>query len=173
MRRSPRRSGRPDPIAARGPTLSALCGLALAAGCASAPALLVAPVRIPPAPGDLRVELVFSRGADLDLYLTDPAQETVYYANTPSRASGGRLEADLRCDAPEPRVEAVLFENAPPGRYRVGVDHAESCAGGAAVEAFLVIVEAAGGERRELRGEISRGRFLPRVLEIELPVRER
>jgi len=172
MRRSPHRSGRPDPNPARGPTLCVLCGLALAAGCASTPPPLVAPVRTPPAPGDLRVELVFGEGADLDLYLTDPSQETVYYANTPSRVNGGRLEADLRCDAPEPRVEAVRFENAPPGRYRVGVDHAESCPGGAAVEAFLVTVEAAGGERRELRGEISRGRFLVRVLEFTLPMLE-
>ena len=30
-------------------------------------------------------------------------------------------------------------------------------------EPFLVTVEAPGGERRELRGEIARGRFLPRV----------
>ena len=70
---------------------------------------------------------------------------------------------------PEPRVETIVFESAPPGRYRVGVDRAETCPGGAAVEPFLVTVEAPGGERRELRGEISRGRFLPRVLEFSLP----
>ena len=169
MRRSPRRSGRPDPNAARAGALSAFFGLALATGCAGSSALPVAPPKAPPAPGELRVELVFGAGADLDLYLTDPSQETVYYANTPSGGSEGRLERDLRCDDPAPRVETIVLPNAPPGRYRVGVDHAESCAGGAAVEAFLVIVEAAGGERRELRGEISRGRFLPRVLEVELP----
>ena len=88
------------------------------------------------APGDLRVELVFGQGADLDLYLTDPSQETVYYANTPSQVNGGRLEADLRCDAAAPRVETIVFASAPPGRYRVGVDRAETCAGGAAVEPF-------------------------------------
>jgi hypothetical protein len=169
MRRSPLRSERPDANPARRGALSALCGLALAAGCASAPALPVAPVQPPPAPGDLRVELVFGKGADLDLYLTDPSQETVYFANTPSRASGGRLAADRRCDAPEPRIETVEFENAPPGRYRVGVDHAESCEGaGAAAQPFLVIVEA-DGRRSELRGEIPRGRFLSAVLEFTLP----
>lgn len=172
MRRPPRRSGRTDPNPARGPTLYALCGLALAAGCASGRALLVAPARTPPGPDTLRVELVFGQGADLDLYVTDPAQETIYFANTPSRASRGGLRADLRCDAPEPRVETVRFKNPPPGRYRVGVDHAESCGGGGAVEAFLVTVEAAGSERRELRGEISRGRFLVRVLEFSLPQSE-
>ena len=169
MRRSPLRPGRPDPNAARGGALSALCGLALAAGCASTPALLVAPVQPPPAPGDLRVELVFGEGADLDLYLTDPSQETVYFANTPSRVNGGRLAADCRCDARAPRIEVVVFENAPPGRYRVGVDHAERCAeAGAAAQPFLLIVEA-GSRRRELHGEIPRGRFLVRVHEFTLP----
>jgi hypothetical protein len=169
MRRSPRRSGRPHPIAAREGALSALCGLAFAAGCGGTAALPVAPVRAPPAPGDLRVELVFAEGADLDLYLTDPAQETVYYANTPSRGNGGRLEADLRCDDPAPRVETILFTGAPAGRYRVGIDHAARCAdGGTGAQPFLVIVEA-GGRRREVRGEIPRGRFQPRVLEFEFP----
>lgn len=153
--------------------LSALCGLGLAAGCASAPALLTAPVQAPPAPGDLRVELVFGEGADLDLYLTDPSQETVYFANTPSQVNGGRLAADRRCEARAPRIEVVVFENAPPGRYRVGVDHAEGCeAGGAAAQSFLVVVEA-DGQRTEMRGEIPRGRFLARVLEFTLPIGKR
>jgi len=169
MQRSPRGSGRPDPNAARGRALSAACGLALVAGCASPAPWLVAPAHPPPAAGSLRVELVFGAGADLDLYLTDPSQETVYFANTPSRVNGGRLEADLRCDAGETRVEAVEIESAPPGRYRVGVDHAGSCgAGGAASEDFLVIVEAE-GRRSELRGEIARGSFLVRVVEFMLP----
>jgi hypothetical protein len=118
----------------------------------------------------LRVELVFGPGADLDLYVTDPAQETVYYANSPSRVSAGRLEADRRCDAPaDPRVETVVFERAPSGRYRVGVDRAQTCAsGGAEPEPFFVRVTFE-AMRREARGEIGRGRFLPEVLEFELP----
>ena len=55
--------------------------------------------------GGLRVELVFSDDADLDLYVTGPDLETVYFANTPTRA-GGALERDLRCDGePGTRVE--------------------------------------------------------------------
>lgn len=127
------------------------------------------PLRSSPAPGALRVELVFGAGADLDLYVTDPAQETVYFANTPSRASGGRLEADRRCEAPAPRIETVVFASAPPGRYRVGVDHAGSCRGDAAAEAaFLIVVEAA-GLRRELRGALEPQRFAPSLLEFWLP----
>ena len=172
MRRSPRGSGRSDANPGRRRSLSALCGIALGLGCASAPVPLAAPVRAPPSPDDLRVELVFGEGADLDLYLTDPSQETVYYANSPSQVNGGRLEADLRCEAAAPRVETVVFPSAPPGRYRVGVDRAETCSGGSAVEPFAVTVEAPGGERRELRGEIARGRFLARVLEFTLPERD-
>lgn len=169
MRRSPRRSRRPDPNAARGAALSALCGFALAAGCASPAPPPAAPARAAPAPGDLRVALVFGAGADLDLYVTDPSQETIYYANSPSRSSGGRLDADRRCDDPMPRVETVELAGAAPGRYRVGIDHAQRCGGrGEAVEPFLLIVEA-GGRRRELRGEIAGGRFLPRVVEFSLP----
>ena len=123
---------------------------------------------------------MFGAGADLDLYVTDPAQETVYFANTPSRAGGGRLEADLLCEtgARDPHVETVVFENAPAGRYRVGVDHAASCQGaGGAAEAFLVVVEfggvRSGGLRRDVRAEVPRGRFLPQVLEFDLPGAER
>jgi len=160
--------------------LSAWLALGFTAGCTANPPVLGAPARTPPAAGELRVELVFGAGADLDLYVTDPAQETVYFANTPSRASGGRLEADLRCQAGTgaPRVETVVFASAPTGRYRVGVDYAAACeAGGDAAEAFLVVVEFGGlrrGEpRREVRGEISRGSFLPQVLELDLPAGER
>ena len=132
--------------------------------------MLSPPARPPPAAGALRVELVFGAGADLDLYVTDPAQETVYYANTPARASEGRLEVDLRCDAAElPRVETVVFESAPAGRYRVGVDRAQTCAsGGGAAEPFVIRVEFE-DLRRIVHGEILQGRFLPMVVEIDLP----
>ncbi len=116
--------------------------------------------------GGLRVELVFSDDADLDLYVTGPDLETVYFANTPTR-SGGVLERDLRCDAePGARVEVVAWSPAPRGRYRVGVDYPERCRKVRAPVPFTVIVET-GGRRRELPGEISFGRFLPTVLEFD------
>ncbi len=174
MRRSPRLRGRRHPNLLRSPSLSSFCALGLAAGCAAGPPPLRAPTGLAAAPGELRVELVFGAGSDLDLYVTDPAQETVYFANTPARGSAGRLEADLRCDAvATPRIETVVFERAPAGRYRVGVDRAQTCdTGSSAAEPFLVAVELA-GQRREVRGEILRGQFLPSVLEIDLPERER
>ena len=125
MRRSPRGSGRPDANPGRRPALSALFALALAAGCASPPAAIISPAPAPLSPGVLRVSLVFGEGADLDLYLTDPSQETVYYANTPSQVHGGRLESDLRCDAVPPRVETIVLASGAAGALRVGVDRAE------------------------------------------------
>jgi hypothetical protein len=94
------------------------------------------------------VRLAFTREADLDLYVTDPPLETVYYANTPAR-TGGRLEQDHRCDdadAEAIRVETVRFEAAPAGRYRVGVDYPHRCEGGDEVVPYAVSIEA-NGER--------------------------
>jgi hypothetical protein len=115
----------------------------------------------------LRVRLAFGAAADLDLYVTDPAAETVYFANTPSQ-SGGALERDARCEDPAPRVETVAFPAAPPGRYRVGVDYPEPCGADAEPVAFVVSVEHR-GTRREQRGVALPGRFEVIVLEFDLP----
>ena len=84
--------------------------------------------RRPRESASLRILLAFDEAADLDLYVTDPLQETVYFANSPSR-SGGRLLADVRCDSPAVRVEEIEFGEPVLGRYRVGVDFPERCAG--------------------------------------------
>ena len=46
--------------------------------------------------GELRVNLSSSGGVDLDLYVTDPGHETVYFAN-PRSGSEGTLEHDVAC----------------------------------------------------------------------------
>ncbi len=122
-----------------------------------------------PAPGGLSVRLAFGADADLDLYVTDPAQETVYFANSPTRA-GGRLDADLRCAAAAPRVESVSFAAPAPGRYRVGVDFPERCDGTTEPVSFVVEVWT-GGEREQRRGSVRPGAFLPIVLEFDAPAR--
>ncbi len=114
----------------------------------------------------LRVRLAFGARADLDLYLTDPAQETAYFANTPTKL-GAELAQDLRCDAPAPRVETVVLANPPAGRYRVGVDYPETCSGDGGPVAFVVYLEMA-GRRESRRGSIKPGEFLAIVLESEL-----
>lgn len=116
---------------------------------------------------ELRVRLAFGADADLDLYVTDPLQETVYFANNPTRA-GGELDADARCGPDGLRVETVRFRAPLPGRYRVGVDFPERCGGGEGPVAFLVVVEH-GDVRREQHGAIEWHVFEPIVLETDVP----
>ncbi len=120
----------------------------------------------PAPPGAVRVRLAFGAGADLDLYVTDPLQETVYFANEESR-SGGRLDADRRCDAAAPRVETVSFAAPASGRYRIGVDYPEACGEEAKPAPFAVSIEAGGRERFE-RGLIPPRRFQPIVEEFDV-----
>lgn len=116
--------------------------------------------------GGLRVQLAFRAGADLDLYVTDPLEETVYFANTPTR-TGGELLADRRCGDAEVRVEEVVFREPLPGRYRVGVDYPKHCAGREETAAFAVTLRTS-GLRREHTGSIAFQHFLPTVIEIDL-----
>lgn len=129
-------------------------------------AALEASTEAPPAPGSLRVRLAFGAAADLDLYVTGPMHETVYFANSPAR-SGGALERDLRCDAPAPRVGVVRFPQAAPGAYRVGIDFPGRCDHRREPVSFVVYLETEKGHR-ERRGAILPGHFLPIVLTGEL-----
>src|SRR2546427_4519881 len=116
---------------------AALFCLAVAAGCAlsgrrSVPAPAVALPAVPPQ--GVRVILLWAAPVDLDLYVTDPGLETVYFANTPS-GSGGKLVRDLACGqltetTPTTFSEEVVWTKAHPGRYRVGVDFSDTCGRG-------------------------------------------
>jgi hypothetical protein len=121
-----------------------------------------------PTSDQLQVRLAFPAAVDLDLYVSDPLLETVYYANTPSR-SGGRLAEDARCKgAPDAgmRVERVHFELRQPGRYRIGVDFPEACDGDS--EAPFVVRVDVGGRTRTASGVAQLLDFDSRVLEFEL-----
>lgn len=118
-------------------------------------------------PSGLRVRLAFPAQADLDLHVTDPLHETVYFGNTPS-ASGGRLIEDVGCSDAAPRVETVVFEDPPPGRYRIGIDFPIRCKRVGEPVPFAVEV-ARPGRSEERRGEIAFGRFEPVVWEFEVP----
>jgi hypothetical protein len=144
-----------------------LAALALACGaCATAQPAPPAEPEAPSAPGALRIELHFGADADLDLYVTDPSQETVYFANTPSR-NGGRLRRDRRCADATPRVEVIEWDAPAPGRYRLGVDFPERCDDGIERARFRVVV-AGPGLARELEGEAAFARFDARTLEFEI-----
>jgi hypothetical protein len=120
-----------------------------------------------PVPG-LTVTLRWTAPVDLDLYVTDPAFETVYFAN-PRTASGGRLERDARCaeEGPEERVERARWTTPPPGRYRVGVDFLEACRGRGEEAEYVLLVEV-DGRRQEIAGRARLAERAPRVLEFSV-----
>ena len=112
----------------------------------------------------LDVWLAFGTDADLDVFVTAPDQETVYFANSPTRL-GGTLERDERCGGSAPAVvEHVGFPEPAKGRYRVGIDFPRRCDDGDAPEVFVVRIAHAGGTR-DVVGVIRPGEFLLRVLE--------
>ena len=114
----------------------------------------------------LSIRLAFGAAADLDLYVSDPLDETVYYANSPS-ASGGALEVDRRCIHQAPRIETIRFLAPPPGRYRVSVDYPHRCDGGRSPVPFAIRVDV--GERTlRQEGTIEFLRLQPVVLEFDV-----
>jgi hypothetical protein len=159
---------------ATGPLLSGAAGALLACAAAAPPSDLSADAlrsaldATPRAPGALRVQLAFGAGSDLDLFVTDPLDESAYFAN-PRTATGGTLDADRRCGDAAPRVETVSFAAPPPGRYRIGVDHPRVCSGDARPAEFVLVVEW-DGHREERRGAIRPPPlFEPIVLEAAYP----
>ncbi len=125
----------------------------------------------PPRPG-VTVTLRWSAPVDLDLYVTDPALETVYFANSPT-ASGGILERDARCaDGPAAEhLERARWERPPPGRYRVAIDFIERCRGRDDVAEYALVVEV-DGRRIDLPGRVRFAERDPRVLEFVVPPAE-
>ena len=120
-----------------------------------------------PPPHGVRISLAFGSEADLDLYVTGPAEETVYFANEISR-DGGLLIADRRCGDRVPRVETIQWTRAAAGRYRVGVDFMMRCRGGVDRAPYELIAELPGKEPIRLRGEATFAAFAPVVMEFEV-----
>lgn len=168
---------RPQGIARGAALLTSLLGLACATPAArervvdpEAAARHAAALADPPqgvSADALVVRLSFAADVDLDLYVTDPLEETVYYGNSPSRI-GGRLLRDVRCESDAARVETVVIDPAPRGRYRVGVDFPERCGGGNDATDFALRIDFA-GQRRDRTGRLAPRVFEPVVLEFEVP----
>lgn len=125
------------------------------------------PIVPPVAPtGALQVTLAWSAPVDLDLFLTDPAGEALYFANNPTRA-GARLASDARCAAlaaGAPAREVAVVAAPAAGRWRVGVDFMDACGTGRETVPFRVAVDL-GGARRAVAGEARAGRFAIVVVE--------
>lgn len=105
----------------------------------------------------LLVQLAFGAEADLDLYVTDPLLETVYFANKEGK-SGGTISEDRRCESLPLRVEEVYFEVPLGGNYRVGVDYPNRCDGNEAGEfsqrAAFVLSVLHNGKRQYINGSV-------------------
>jgi hypothetical protein len=86
------------------------------------------------ASGTIQVTVAWNTGADLDLYVTDPAGETLFY-NEQSRqvASGGLLDHDARGDCrleqEHTRIENVYWPGprVPSGEYKVALHYWGPC----------------------------------------------
>jgi uncharacterized protein YfaP (DUF2135 family) len=82
-----------------------------------------------------------SNTVDLDLHVTDPRGEEIYY-NHPTSASGGKLDFDNKCSGyREGRPENIYWTTAPSGNYKVEVVYFDSCGNSPpASQAFTVNV---------------------------------
>ena len=133
--------------------------------------------RAPPLPPDtgpvgpgLTVTLRWTAPVDLDLYVTDPSLETLYFAN-PRTASGGMLERDARCAArgAGEQLERARWTTPPSGKYRVGVDYPESCGGRPTDVDFALRVDV-DGRREQITGRARHAEREPLVLEFTVAV---
>lgn len=71
--------------------------------------------------GDIQVNLVWTNTADLDLHVTDPSGETIYFGH-PNSQSGGELDMDIITGYGPENVNWPS-NTAPYGLYKVEVDH--------------------------------------------------
>jgi hypothetical protein len=97
------------------------------------------------ATGDVQVSVAWDSPTDVDLRVTDPSGEEVYFGNLQS-ASGGFLDLDSN---PACSIDGVNNENivwptggAPDGMYKVSLDYWSDC--GQAETNWVVTVQSAG-----------------------------
>ena len=101
--------------------------------------------------GAIQVTASWDTGADVDLYVTDPAGETIMYnAEHRSSTSGGVMDHDARGDCrreqENPHVENVYWnvERPPSGSYKVDVAYWGPC--GDAGDTHTTVSIAVGGK---------------------------
>lgn len=94
------------------------------------------------ADGVVRVTLSWTNQVDMDLHVTEPDGNEIFYAN-PAAPSGGELDVDVQCRG-SGGIENVFWDGSTDtpqdGTYTVGVDEYNQCGDGPAawlVEAFV------------------------------------
>lgn len=95
--------------------------------------------------GDVQVNISWSGASDVDLYVTDPSNETVYYGNRDAASGGGLdLDSNAACAIDGKNAENIVWpaNQAPRGTYRVVVRYFDDC--GVARSDWVVTVLAKG-----------------------------
>ncbi len=97
--------------------------------------------------GDVQISVSWTGGSDVDLRVTDPSGDLVYFGNTPS-PSGGSLDLDSNagCTIDNVNSENIVWPagHAPRGDYKVTVAYHDDC--GVARSDYIVTVAIAGHE---------------------------
>lgn len=107
--------------------------------------------------GDVQVTLTWQANVDVDLYVTDPSGDTVYYGNT-RVASGGELDRDNQCGNFEwGRPENIFWPpgGAPSGQYKVSVRYYGYCGEGEAPSVNWSVRTVVGGVSRTYSGTLA------------------
>jgi hypothetical protein len=116
----------------------------------------------------LAIYLHHPNSVDLDLFVTDPFDESTYYGNSPA-SRGSRLVNDTLCSsAQEQAIEVIEFPDPASGRYRISLDFPQSCDGRVKEVPYLVMIDS-GGQQKRLRGTIKYQHFLLVVDEFDYP----
>lgn len=107
--------------------------------------------------GQLEITLNWDDHADLDLHVTDPFGETIYYFH-PSSISGGSLKEDVECTTVA-GTEKITYPggSAASGTYVLSVHYFRSCNSGKPVH--WRITANADGRSQSLEGTVSPGEY--------------
>lgn len=102
--------------------------------------------------GDLQVSLSWDTTADIDLYVTEPSGNTIYFGNRANSSTGGQLDVD---DTNGYGPENIFWDNgAPSGTYLIEVDHFS----GASPTDYVVTITTPTGSQRFSGTLVSGGR---------------
>lgn len=99
-------------------------------------------------PGSLQITVGWDSGADIDLYVTDPSGETLYYNEEHEKTSGGgqldqNARGECRREQDHTNVENAYWNTpAPKGKYKVELHYFSPC--GDSAETQVVVSVAIG-----------------------------
>ncbi|HSE41072.1 MAG TPA: hypothetical protein VLH08_09935 [Acidobacteriota bacterium] len=112
-----------------------------------------------PANGQIEISLNWEGSADLDLHVTDPYGETLYYFRSTNQ-SGGRYEEDRECFNNNGQFERVVYDsgNAAAGLYQISVHYFRSC--GEARDAHWTLHVNVDGRSSDYSGTIKPGEYI-------------